>query len=108
MPSDELMYVDIFTAEQKICRDSFEEIRKDDKSLPHVTDNMFCAGVMGGGKDSCSGDSGSAFVVKENGVHCAMGIVSWGIKHCGKKGTYGVYTKVSQYLDWIYKTMSEN
>lgn len=108
MVSDELMYVDIFTVEQKICRASFEDIRKGDINLPNVTDNMFCAGDIGGGKDSCLGDSGSAFVMKDDDVHYVKGIVSWGITPCGKKGTYGVYTQVSRYLDWIKKIMSEN
>ncbi|XP_027005476.1 mannan-binding lectin serine protease 2-like [Tachysurus fulvidraco] len=104
--ADELMYVDIPTVDQLTCRKSFEKERSND--IPHVTDNMFCAGLSGGGMDSCSGDSGSAFVVRENDVYCALGIVSWGLKLCGSKGMYGVYTKVSQYLDWINKTMSEN
>lgn len=70
------------------------------------TDNMICAGEKG--VDSCEGDSGGAFAlpvpnVKDPKFYVA-GLVSWG-KKCG---TYGIYTKVKNYVDWILKTMQEN
>lgn len=71
-----------------------------------LTDNMFCAGVPEGGKDACDGDGGGTLVLKKDGVFWATGIVSWGYD-CGKPGRYGVYTQVSQYINWINKTMSE-
>ncbi|KAH8022997.1 hypothetical protein HPB51_009601 [Rhipicephalus microplus] len=46
------------------------------------------------------GDSGGpAMQMHEDRVVLA-GIVSWG-EGCGRKGLPGVYTRVSQYLDWI-------
>ncbi|XP_012879035.1 PREDICTED: complement C1s subcomponent [Dipodomys ordii] len=73
------------------------------------TDNMICAGERG--VDSCQGDSGGALAVRDpqhrdddHPRFYVAGLVSWGTK-CG---TYGVYTKVSRYLDWILKTMREN
>ncbi|KAI5947707.1 Complement C1s subcomponent [Manis javanica] len=70
------------------------------------TNNMICAGGEKG-VDSCEGDSGGAFAVRdpegENKFYVA-GLVSWG-PQCG---TYGMYTRVKNYLDWIKKTMQEN
>ena len=58
--------------------------------------------------DSCQGDSGGPFTLIDNeGQAWAAGIVSWGID-CGKVGTYGVYTRVTNYLDWINNTMQES
>lgn len=71
------------------------------------TDNMICAGGQRG-VDSCEGDSGGPLAVKisEEGKpkFYVAGLVSWG-PECG---TYGIYTRVQNYIDWIMKTMQEN
>lgn len=64
---------------------------------------MFCAGEITGGKDSCSGDSGSAASIKIDGMNYHMGLVSFGPKECGKAKKYGVYTDTYQHLGWIKK-----
>ncbi|CAG9860202.1 unnamed protein product [Phyllotreta striolata] len=61
-----------------------------------ITDRMFCAGYLEGGKDTCQGDSGGPFIV--NGMQ--MGIVSWGFG-CGKPKKPGVYTNVAVLRDYI-------
>lgn len=35
----------------------------------------------------------------------AVGIVSFGPNACGKEGVPGVYTKVFDYIAWIYKNI---
>lgn len=65
-----------------------------------VSDNMLCAGSQADRKDSCSGDSGGPMFTRYKDTWFLVGLVSWG-EGCGRKGKYGVYTKVSQYLEWI-------
>ncbi|XP_046413808.1 trypsin-1-like isoform X1 [Neodiprion fabricii] len=64
-----------------------------------VDDSQVCADVPGGGKGSCHGDSGGPLTV--NGE--LTGLVSWA-NGCAREGYPTVYTRVSQFLDWIEKT----
>uniref|UniRef100_A0A8C4F8J9 complement subcomponent C1r n=1 Tax=Dicentrarchus labrax TaxID=13489 RepID=A0A8C4F8J9_DICLA len=102
-----LKYVQLPVVEQETCRASITSAKKKRNSVPSLTNNMFCAGVPEGGKDSCQGDNGGPFTLSNDGRVWAAGIVSWGVD-CGQQGTYGVYTRVANYLDWINKTMQEN
>ncbi|XP_019648162.1 kallikrein-15 isoform X1 [Ailuropoda melanoleuca] len=69
-----------------------------------VMASMVCAGVEGGGTDSCEGDSGGPLVC--GGV--LQGIVSWGDVPCDTTTKPGVYTKVCSYLEWIKETIKRN
>ncbi|KAL2087425.1 hypothetical protein ACEWY4_016253 [Coilia grayii] len=71
-----------------------------------LTLNMFCAGYIEGKEDSCKGDSGGPLVTHYRNTTFLLGIVSWG-KGCAKPGNYGIYTRVSNYLDWVQKHTSE-
>jgi secreted trypsin-like serine protease len=64
-------------------------------SIPS-TDLM--AGYLNGNKDACNGDSGGPLVVPVFGEYKLAGIVSWGSSNCN---TYGAYTRVSLFEDWI-------
>ncbi|XP_027626170.1 kallikrein-15 [Tupaia chinensis] len=76
-----------------------------DKDYPgRLMSAMVCAGVPGGGTDSCEGDSGGPLVC--GGV--LQGIVSWGDVPCDMTTKPGVYSKVCRYLEWIGETMKRN
>ncbi|KAK3519774.1 hypothetical protein QTP70_004294 [Hemibagrus guttatus] len=68
--------------------------------LLSITDKMICAGFTEGEKDSCTGDSGGPLVFKHNETWVQAGIVSFGYG-CALPNYPGVYTRVSQYQDWI-------
>lgn len=105
--TNKLKYVKLPLASQEICNNSITMMRSKSR-VPFLTENMFCAGIPEGKNDSCHGDSGSVFTLSEKGQFWAAGIVSWGITgNCEQKGTYGVYTKVDNYLDWINNVMQE-
>uniref|UniRef100_A0A3B4FHP3 Peptidase S1 domain-containing protein n=1 Tax=Pundamilia nyererei TaxID=303518 RepID=A0A3B4FHP3_9CICH len=70
--------------------------------MGNITDNMICAGLRTGGKDSCQ-DSGGPTVSKQNGRWIQAGIVSFG-EGCAEPNFPGVYTRVSQYQTWIMYT----
>ncbi len=71
-------------------------------SYGNLTDNMLCAGLPQGGKDSCQGDSGGPLVVYDQATAKwqQVGIVSFGIG-CAEPGYPGVYARVSRYTNWI-------
>jgi secreted trypsin-like serine protease len=65
-----------------------------------VTDVMICAAIPEGGRGACQGDSGGPLVVNTGLGVRQVGIVSWGFG-CAAAGYPGVYTRVSEFKDWI-------
>ncbi|KAG8178206.1 hypothetical protein JTE90_026974 [Oedothorax gibbosus] len=81
------------------CDKSYEEVRG--STLPRgVTRQFLCAGVPEGGKDACQRDSGGPLMLLEKGVWMLVGVVSFGYQ-CARAGYPGVYTRVTEYLDWL-------
>ncbi|KAK3575529.1 hypothetical protein QTP86_029273 [Hemibagrus guttatus] len=72
-----------------------------------ITTNMMCAGYLQGGTDTCQGDSGGPMMAKKGAVWIQTGITSWGLG-CAQRNSPGVYTRVSQYQNWISGVINQN
>lgn len=102
----------IFEAEIRRGRSQEEAARVRDQKVPPtsvmVTANMFCAGGSRDARqDSCSGDSGGPFLIRQINdegapVSVQSGIVSWGPSEgCGLIDRYGVYVRLERFRGWI-------
>lgn len=94
--SDVLRQVEIPLVDLTTCRLSYGVFDGD------ITDNMLCAGLKAGGKDSCQGDSGGPLMTFDNDSNTwkQVGVVSWG-DGCAAPNYYGVYTKIANYANWV-------
>ncbi|KAM9359736.1 mannan-binding lectin serine protease 1 [Symphorus nematophorus] len=104
MTSDLLQYVKLPVVSQDECQASYAS-----RSISYnITNNMFCAGFFEGGRDTCLGDSGGAFVMEDavSQRWVVFGLVSWGgPEECGSQRVYGVYTRVTKYVEWIQEQL---
>ncbi|XP_051977307.1 trypsin-2-like [Xyrauchen texanus] len=89
---DKLQCLEVSTVSDRDCDNAYPGI---------ITESMFCAGYLEGGKGACYGDSGSGLVC--NGV--LQGIVSAG-GICVGENELGIYTKVCIFNTWITETIN--
>ena len=104
-----LLQVDMPTVSLEDCRAAFRswaypEDPESSTAINHArslfTENMFCAGDGLGERDTCQGDSGGPLYAMGNGEYIQIGVVSWGFG-CAREDTFGVYTKVGNFFDWM-------
>jgi len=97
-PPDNLHAVSVQVVDQNECAKAYNTTYVGNQK---VTWNMLCAGVPNaGGADSCQGDHGGPLAVVQSRRKVLHGIVSWG-HQCALPDFPGVYTRVSEYIDWI-------
>lgn len=94
--SDLLQQAEVPIVDLDECRNVYKDY--------YISDNMMCAGFRRGGVDSCEGDSGGPLLFKKEGKWEIHGVTSFG-EGCGRRGKYGIYAKVANFVKWIKKTM---
>ncbi|XP_063897916.1 serine protease snake-like [Helicoverpa armigera] len=111
--SQTLMKVDVDVISSEVCNRSMKFLIKKKLLADGITENQICAGdYEHGGRDTCQGDSGGPMQIMEERVDCVhnfplhtiVGVTSFG-RDCGRKMSPGVYTRVSQYVEWIENTV---
>ncbi|KAM4049806.1 granzyme A-like [Anomaloglossus baeobatrachus] len=96
--SDVLQEVNLAIVDNKVCKKVYS------KKKQTITDSMMCAGAPNKKQkaDTCAGDSGGPLIC--DGKYA--GIISFGIRECGKSKFPGVYTRLTDnYLKWIRNTI---
>uniref|UniRef100_A0A3B4BCD1 Vitamin K-dependent protein C n=1 Tax=Periophthalmus magnuspinnatus TaxID=409849 RepID=A0A3B4BCD1_9GOBI len=73
----------------------------------NISENVLCAGVVGKQYDACEGDSGGPMVTLYKNTWFLVGLVSWGEEGCGREDKLGIYTKVSNYKQWMDEVRQE-
>ena len=76
-----------------VCQEIFS-------SLTVLDSSQMCAGGDGV-HDACDGDSGGPLIVNIAGRWKLVGLVSFGVQVCAMSGFPSVFTRLSQYKDWI-------
>lgn len=105
--SAKLRKVTVPFVDRELCNTNYQACSPNCASV--ITESMLCAGEEG--KDSCQGDSGGGLLVYDDGgdggafSYRVAGVVSFGIG-CALAQYPGVYTKVSDYRDWVQTTIS--
>lgn len=99
-----LREVTVQIIDNKECNDAYSKLRGSSISQG-ITNKFICAGVPEGGKDACQKDSGGPLMIPRNGVWSLVGIVSFGYQ-CAQAGYPGVYTRVTEYIDWLNQVIN--
>jgi len=81
--------------ENKICN-------RDSRHAGKITANMVCAGFLTPTREErCVGDAGGPLVSPNGGRSTLIGVVSWGYEAKNTDYSPTVYTRVSEFSEWI-------
>lgn len=97
--SPTLMEVQVPVVTNAACKDAYARFKN-----AVIDDRVLCAGYTRGGKDACQGDSGGPLMLPQHQHFFQIGVVSYGYK-CALAGYPGVYTRVTDFLDFITSSM---
>jgi len=107
---DELQQISVPIVPNQLCQTALEQELASElltAELPTM-DHLICAGVAGGGQDTCYGDSGSPLIVDQGDGWKQIGIVTGGTSaECAKPNNYGIYTKVSDFFEFIGENLCD-
>jgi len=85
-----------------------EKCEKTFKLHAEIGPTQICVGGQVG-YDSCAGDSGGPLMKVETldgpPRYYLLGVVSFGVKRCGATTMPGVYTRISDYMNWLMDNM---
>ena len=94
------------------CAEAFKDIPR-----ANISSLKICAYDAISEKDACQGDSGGPLMLSfgseggggeiEEFAWFQIGIVSFGYR-CAEPGFPGVYTRITEYTDWIEKQIIDN
>jgi len=87
------------------CISKYQSVLNADLTGNIMPSQHLCAGGEKG-KDSCKGDSGGPLMARQDDISPwqIVGVVSGGTKICGI-GAPGIFTRVTQYDQWIRDNM---
>lgn len=91
---------------QTDCKERFSQFKN-----VEIGDTKICARDLNDRIDACQGDSGGPMVIDERGSdgkyrYHLIGVVSFGYR-CNVPGFPGVYTRVTEYDEWIQNKIKE-
>ncbi|XP_037951658.1 serine protease snake-like [Teleopsis dalmanni] len=106
-PSSHLLKAYLTVQSKKDCQKHYD----DEYNIPKgITDQQICAKDPENIRDTCQGDSGGPILIhamlESRYVPYVVGITSFGQGCAGEPP--GVYTRVSEYIDWIETTVWPN
>ncbi|XP_038129999.1 plasminogen activator, urokinase b [Cyprinodon tularosa] len=100
-----LWYLSQYLKEARVNLIADDVCRQEEYYGNKVNNNMFCAARPDWSQDACQSDSGGPLVCEFHNRFFLFGIISWG-DGCAKEMKPGVYTRVTNYNQWIEEKTS--